>query len=170
MIRWELSKSALEGVDEPDVRRPVPRFHAVGQIDRARSDLSTSQPVPTGVDENPPEPGVQSLRVAQAGHTAPGHADGIVGRLLRVAAVPDDGEGESVPAVKVAFQMLGKGAPSHLHVDGSRAGPRASASRLCICALVDHPAPFASSERPNGRSSLPYQTQWPVAAFTLSGR
>ncbi|MGZ8438626.1 MAG: hypothetical protein ACXWXR_08810, partial [Candidatus Limnocylindrales bacterium] len=39
-----------------------------------------------------------------------------MGRLVRVAAVSDDREGASVPAIKVASQMLGDGPPGRLNV------------------------------------------------------
>src|SRR6185369_8243743 len=91
------------------------------------------------------EPGVQPLRVAKAAEAAQRGADGIVGRLLGVAAVAHDREGEPVPAVEVAFQLLGEGTPGARKVVALDATRTGAATRHLVRASVDHCVPLVVS-------------------------
>src|SRR6266542_6982546 len=50
----------------------------------------TTQDVDTGTNEQPMQPGVEPIRVAEAGEVSPGGDQGVLDRVSREFAVPED--------------------------------------------------------------------------------
>src|ERR1019366_4912083 len=62
------------------------------------ASIATSEPVSTHIHENPPEPGIELLRVAEPGEVLPGGDERVLGCVLGVGFGTQDGKGRPVQA------------------------------------------------------------------------
>ena len=53
----------------------------------------------TGVDEEPPQPGVESVRVTESGQVAPRDDEGLLRGGLGTVGIPDDEPGDAVELI-----------------------------------------------------------------------
>ena len=87
---------------------------AVGCIERFEFDLDDATPtaasqVEAGVDGDPMEPGVESIRVAQPREVAPSSDEGVLDRVARQLWVPEDEAGCGVQAREGQVDKRGEG-------------------------------------------------------------
>ena len=90
--------------------RPGPgRGRVDGEVEPDLANaLAHPHPRPAGVDEDAPQPGVEPLRVAQAGQLAPGRDEGVLGGVARLGLVaqhrPRDAERPVGPGREEALE------------------------------------------------------------------
>ncbi len=74
-----------------------------------RPSTSTSEEIEAGVDEQSMDPGVESLDVAQRGQVTPGPDEGLLDRVSRELAIPEDQAGGRVQPRDGLAGELGEG-------------------------------------------------------------
>jgi len=102
LVGVEMAERALQLVSVVDLAMGVMRGS-----DRSRSiqiivasTPGTSKPVAAGVDQDPSEPGVEPVRIAEAAVIPPCSDERVVGRILGLLCVAEDEPGEAVGRVE----------------------------------------------------------------------
>jgi hypothetical protein len=70
---------------------------------------SSGQPVPTGVDENPVEPRLEAVRIAERRPLAPRLNVGVMRGVLRLRGIPEDRASQAIRGVEVLLRQAREG-------------------------------------------------------------
>lgn len=120
MIRGESAEGALEAVALIDGPMGVMRGNRLSRVSQVvvASVSPSSEAVAARVDEDPPEPGVEPLGIAEPMVVAPCSDERIVGRIFRLLCVAKDEAGKPIALVEAPFEQPLEGLPpSSLDVD-----------------------------------------------------
>lgn len=106
-IRREVLHCLVEKVAIDDVAAEVADDRRVirHQLDLNRASLPTPGEIETRIDEQPMEPGVEPVRVAQRGQVPPGPDHRILDRVPREVVVPED---QSCGRIQARDRPIGK--------------------------------------------------------------
>jgi len=102
LIRVEVLEGALEGIAILELSGGVMRVSVRScPIQRVVASVSAAaNPIAAGVGEDAPEPGVQSVEVAELRKLAPGSGERVVGRIFGLLGVAKDEAGQPVGLVE----------------------------------------------------------------------
>lgn len=102
LIRVEILEGSLEGVTVLELSGAVTRVSVRScPIQRVVSSVSApAKPIAAGVGEDPPEPRVQSVEIAELGKLAPGSGERVVGRIFGLLGVAKDETGQAIGFVE----------------------------------------------------------------------
>ena len=67
-----------------------------GQLDLDRAVAPTARDIDAGIDDEPAEPGIEPIGVAEPGQVAPGAEEAVLDRVMREIRVPEDQSGRCV--------------------------------------------------------------------------
>ena len=161
MIRAEGREGAPDGVTVIDGEMGVIRGRCRScsiQIVVA-SDLPPPEPIAAGVDEDPREPCVEPIGIAELFMLMPSSKERVVGRIFRLLCVAEDEARQPVRVVKACLdQLLERGSPCSLGI--RRQGPTGVA-QLTLSNSGPSPVPTHQEPRTFNRS---------VAALLVTSR
>lgn len=113
MVGAEAAEGAIEGVTLVDLAMGVmrgSRLSCASQVVVA-SMASAPERVAARVDEDPPEPGVEPVGIAEPVVVSPCSDERVVGRIFGLLGVSQDETGEPVALVEAAFEQPLEGLP-----------------------------------------------------------
>ena len=105
MLGRQAIEHPRELIECAGIGRPAGGRERLGQLDLQRSDAPTAQAVAAGIHQDPREPGLHPLRVAQAVEAPPRGQDGVVRGLLGLARVAEDHGGQRIGAIEVRLEV-----------------------------------------------------------------
>jgi hypothetical protein len=83
LVGWQPVHGSAEGIGFSAALGPVLGLRLGHAVHRQEPDATpAAQPVATDVDHDPLEPGIEAIRVAEAGEALPGDQRGILDRIL----------------------------------------------------------------------------------------
>src|SRR4029079_4632450 len=79
------------------------------QLDLLGTPSPATQEVEAGIDDEPPPPGIEPVRIAETGQVPPGADEAVLDRVARELRVPDDEAGRRVQPRKRPIDARGEG-------------------------------------------------------------